>query len=320
MERKREFQKNSQIKKFRFLPIVWVSLGIIFVFFSNTYSHMDLGGENTDLWAVQGDPQHGVPQGTGTWHADSLWVGATFLRDTTKPFVVWLANYYVPQGSYHGALYLMVPRPGKPDSALFLFYNKCNGTGPTRVDLSKITPTIRDLDTLYFMYRSFEQNSGGSACGNYTPLTNDLGVYQIDSLFTGPNRAPGEGWLNTDKHYSRRNGNTLVNPQIPATIFSINQQKLVPVGRRWFEAGWVHTRLGGDIRTDTVEFGFEDQFNGGDIHFEDIRFNVTGVFILRGPSQLNLDLFPIKDTISAGDTMHFSRSNGRFRRMVRKAT
>ncbi len=288
------------LKRF-LLPFLFL---LIIKSFSTVFAQ---GDENTDLWRVRGSPQYGLPASTGIWHGDSLWVGATFMRDTTKQFIVWLAGYYSPQAAYHGALYLMIPRQGRPDSALFLFYNRCNGTAPTSVDLTNITPTIHHLDTLFFMYRSFEQNSGAGACGNWTPLTNDAGVYQADSLFTGPNRAPGEGWLNIDRHYSARNEATLTNPPIPNIFYSLNQQKNVPYGRRWCEAAWVHTVLGGNIRTDTVEFGFEDQFNGEDINFEDIRFNVTGVFLIH-PIHLNallLDLFPPKDTIPAGDSISY---------------
>ena len=80
----------------------------------NAFGQINMADENTDLWAIRGNPQHGIPgnninvngTGTGTWHGDSLWVGATFMRDTSKRFVVWLASYYTPLGSYHGALYL----------------------------------------------------------------------------------------------------------------------------------------------------------------------------------------------------------------------
>jgi len=290
--------------KYRAGSFLVLLAGLVVISFSVAFSQTD---ENTDLWRVRGNAQYGLPANTGTWHGDSLWVGATFMRDTTKKFVVWLANYYTPQGTYHGALYLMVPRPGLPDSAVFLFYNKCNGTAPTSIDLTNITPTIHHLDTLFFMYRSFESNGGGSACGNYTPLANDLGAYQGDSLFTGPNRAPGEGWINIDRHYSARSEATLTNPPIPNVFYSLNQQGNVPYGRRWCEAGWVHTVVGGNIRTDTVEFGFEDQFNGRDINYEDIRFNITGVFLIH-PLHLNalfLDLFPPKDTIPAGDSISY---------------
>ena len=300
--------------------------------------------ENTDLWRIQGDPRvaptgtpYDVPAGTGPWHGDSLYVGATFLRDTTKEFIVWLAPYYIPQGSYHGALYLMVPQgTGIPDSAYFLFWNKCqpNPNAPTRIDLTNIpfiAQNIHHLDTLFFMYRSSQTGAGGTTCpANYGVLTNDFGVTQNDSLFTGPNRARTDvpPWNNFDRHYSARNENALaaliansngaipnhlIPPAgvagipdqnfVPDTFWSISKQKYVKYGRRWCEAAWVHTRIGGNVRTDTVEFGFEDQFNGLDLHFEDIRFNVSGVFLIHPVilDSLALNLFS-SDTIRAGDS------------------
>jgi hypothetical protein len=317
MNNEKEPEATPQMSGHRFKKLLLLSAGLMAIGFSTAFAQ----DENTDLWRIQGNPNvsppplntpYNTPPNTGTWHGDSLYVGATFMRDTTKRFIVWLANYYIPQGSYHGALYLMIPRPGLPDSALFLFYNKCQNpaNAPTVVDLTNITPTIHHLDTLFFMYRSFEENAGGNACGNYHTLTNALNVYQADSLFTGPNRSPADGWLpgHIDRHYSARNENALAaliggNPAVPDTFFSISKQKYVKYGRRWCEAAWVHTQIGGNVRTDTVEFGFEDQFNGGDINFEDIRFNVTGVFLIHPVilDSLALDLFS-KDTIAAGDS------------------
>jgi hypothetical protein len=170
------------------------------------------------------------------------------------------------------------------------------------------------MDTLFFMYRSFQDNNGGGACGNWKSLTTDLSVNQNDSLFTGPNRSPGHGWIHTDRHFSLRNEDTLpalISPAVPAIpiiFYDLNQQGYVHYGRRWCEAGWVHKDtlplLGSNTRTDTVEFGFEDQFNGGDLNFEDIRFNVTGVFLIRPPAALNLSVFPDTNIIHAGDTVH----------------
>ena len=289
--------------------------------FSPVFSQTMSGGENTDLWRVRGMQGYNIPANTGVWHADSLWIGATFIRDTANKFIVWRAHYYNPQGSYHGALYLMVPRPGKPDSALFLFYNRCNDAEtppiPDSLDLTDnafVRGAIHHLDTLFFMYRSWEINGGGGKCppaSPWRPLTVDSNIdtklRQDDSLFTGPNRAPGEGWQFIDRHYSLRNVNALTNPHIPTTFFSLSQQKNVSYGRRWCEAGWVPTVPGGSIRTDTVEFGFEDQFNGDDMNYEDIRFNVTGVFLFK-PLQLDtllLDFFPPRDTIQAGDSISY---------------
>jgi hypothetical protein len=223
----------------------------------------------------------------------------------------------------------MVPRPGLPDTAIFLFYNRCNGTAPTRIDLTNITPTIQNLDTVFFMYRSDSGNGGLGNCGGWFPIPNDYGVKQTDSLFTGPNRAPMDTvappWQNFDRHWSGRNENALQNligsaPVIPDTFWSLSKNKYVKYGRRWCEAGWIHKDTlplpGSTIRTDTVEFGFEDQFNGQDIAFEDIRFELTGVF-LNYPLQIDslaLHFFPNKDTlhsytkadtIAAGDSLFF---------------
>jgi hypothetical protein len=177
------------------------------------------------------------------------------------------------------------------------------------------------------MYRSDSGNGGLGACGGWFGIPNDYGVKQTDSLFTGPNRAPADvpAWVNTDMHYSGRNENNLTTlighaPAIPDTFWSLSKQKYVKYGRRWCEAGWIHKdtlpKVGSNVRTDTVEFGFEDQFNGNDIDFEDIRFELTGVF-LNYPMQIDslvLHFFPKWDTIhsytkvdtvAAGDSLFF---------------
>jgi len=263
----------------------------------------------------------------GPWHADSLWLGSTFQRDASKSFVVWLAPYFTAGGTYRGSLYIMVPRPGLPDTAIFLFHNRCNGTAPTKIDLTNITPTIQNFDTIFFMYRSDSGNGGLGTCGGWFGIPNDNGVKQTDSLFTGPNRAPTDtvtpAWQNFDRHWSGRNENTLRRlignaPFVSDTLWSLSKNRYVKYGRRWCEAGWIHKdtlpKPGSNIRTDTVEFGFEDQFNGQDIGFEDIRFELTGVF-LNYPMQIDslaLHFFPNKDTlhsytkvdtIAAGDSM-----------------
>jgi hypothetical protein len=285
--------------------------------FSSIFSQGFNVGENTDLWRVRGMAQpFGLPPTTGIWHADSLWIGPTFQRDTTKRFVVWLAKYFECKAAYRGKLYLMVPRPGLPDTALFLFRNRCNFPKDSSVDLTDLTPAIHHLDTVYFMYRSDSGTSGPWDCSQGWALPNDYGVKQTDSLFTGPNRAPGEGWTETDRHYSLRDENNLRNlmgqiPAVPDSFFSLNRQKYVKYGRRWCVAGWVHKDTlplpGSRIRTDTVEFGFEDQFNGSDMSYEDIRFNVSGV-IINYPitfDSMVVRMRPDVDTIAAGDSITF---------------
>jgi hypothetical protein len=338
--------------KERLLPVILLVAGIMAVSFSTAFSQTFSNiGENVDLWRVRGDtmallppilrqPALAVKEGTtegfppwgdvtngGPWHADSLWLGSTFQRDITKSFIVWLAPYFHAGGTYRGSLYIMIPRPGLPDSALFLFHNRCNGTAPTRIDLTNITPTIQNLDTVFFMYRSDSGNGGLGNCGGWFGIPNDYGVKQTDSLFTGPNRAPIDTvvpvWVNFDRHWSGRNENTLHTllgnaPFIPDTFWSLSKNKYVKYGRRWCEAGWIHKdtlpKPGSNVRTDTVEFGFEDQFNGQDQCFEDIRFELTGVF-LNYPMQIDslvLHLFPNKDTlhsytkvdtVAAGDSL-----------------
>jgi hypothetical protein len=290
----------------RFLPLLLFSAIIIRAGFSTAFAQ----DENTDLWRVRGNAQYGLPPSTGgRWHADSLCVGATFQRDTTKSFVVWLANYFIPQGSYEGSLYLMIPRQGRPDSAIFLFRNRCTWSAPTSIDLTSITPAIHHLDTVFFMYRSDSANMGGGSCGGWFGIPNDFGVKQTDSLFTGPNRAPGEGWHNIDRHYSLRNESAISiltgrAPVVPDSFYSLIQQKFVKYGRRWSVAGWVHVDTlpvlpGSGIRTDTVEFGFEDQFNGTAMNFDDARFNVRGVFLNHG---VQADLFIEKIKIVSAAT------------------
>ena len=69
------------------------------------------------------------------------------------------------------------------------------------------------------------------------------------------------------------------------------------------------------MNTDTAEFGFEDEndvnpgaplgWNGaGDKNFNDIVYHVTGLFLIRPtyPASLRDSIFPIKDTLAAGDS------------------
>jgi len=66
-------------------------------------------GENTDYWLG----------GSNLFETDSMFLGATFLRDTTVPLEVW---YNGNNASCTGWLYFMVPN--HPDSAYPLFTNK----------------------------------------------------------------------------------------------------------------------------------------------------------------------------------------------------
>ncbi len=275
-------------KLIRLTALTALVIAAFLVSMSFVSAQMPAKDENTDLWRVRGMAQpSGLPP-SGLWRADSLYIGATFLRDTTKPFIVWLYDH--GSASYQGALYLMLPpSPGKPDTTYFLFKNKCNTT-PERIDLTPVASTIHHLDTLFFMYKS--TLDGG--CGTTNKLAKDT-----EMLFTGPNRAPGEGWQHIDRHYSSRQDTT--------TFFSLDQQKRVPFGRRWCEAGWIHTQTNGTVRTDTVEFGFEDQLHGSDMYYEDIKFDVTGVFLIHSLTldTLMLSFFPVRDTVGIGDSISF---------------
>jgi hypothetical protein len=322
MKNQRSPRLESQHNGRRYVFVLLLSAGFITVFSSTSFSQIG-GDENTDLWRVRGNAQYSLPPSTGgRWHADSLYIGATFLRDTTKRFIVWLPNYFIPPGAYKGKLYIMIPRPGLLDSAIFLFGNRCNYPRDSFVDLTNISPNIHHLDTVYFMYRSDTGTTGPTNCGPGWRLPNDYGVKQTDSLFTGPNRAPSGGWFNTDRHYSLRNESELHTitgnpPPVQDTFFSLNKQKYVNYGRRWCAAGWMHRDTfplpASTIRTDTIEFGFEDQFNGPDMNYEDARFNVTGVFLIHPEilTSLALHLFS-KDSIAAGDsTICFAIISGR---------
>lgn len=322
-----------KIAKDRFLIPLLMVAGIMTMTPVVVFSQgMNFIGENTDLWRVRGNATHPLPPATGgAWRTDSLWMGPTFLRDTTKKFVVWFAPYFRTQATYKGKLYIMVPRPGLLDTAIFLFRNRCNAVSgnDSTVDLSTIplvNANIHHLDTVYFMYRSDSGTSGPTDCSAGWALGMDFGVKQTDSLFTGENRAPGEGWIDIDRHYSLRNLSALLtnplaqNPNLVVdTFFSLNKNKYVEFGRRWSVAGWIHQdtipNAGSSKRTDTVEFGFEDQYNGfagagGGMLYNDIRFLLTGVIInfpIRYDS-LVLRMTPNVDTIQAGDSIQFYRS------------
>jgi len=316
--------------KHRLLPLVIAATGFLALFPQNAYSQgLKTAGENTDLCGVRGNAKYPLPSATGgAWRADSLWIGPTFQRDTTKSFKVWFAQYFKTQATYKGKLYLMLPRPNLPDTAIFLFRNRCNAVygNDSSVDLTSITKDIiHHMDTVYFMYRSDSGTSGPADCGNGWALGNDFGVKQTDSLFTGPNRAPypldATHWTQVDRHYSFRDLNavrTIPGAQqlnmVVDSFFSLNRNTYVKYGRRWCAAGWIHQdtipRPRSNIRTDTVEFGFEDQYNGfsgsgGGMFYNDIRFNITGV-LLSYPLQIDsitLRLAPSVDTIAAGDSI-----------------
>lgn len=228
-------------------------------------------GENVDLWQK-------VTKSAESFSADSLWLGATFIRDTSKPFVVWLHNN---EAGCKGALSFMVP--GYQDSAYFLFYNKGN-SGPTRVDLTDFD--VPHLDTVYFSYRVVDASNSGC---------------DTRPRYTGPNRRKGdpEGYTRFDRYSS----DTRYAEPLPAP-----NDHITPY-RRWCVAGWVQEN---GVPTDTVEFGFED-LTPGDADFDDIVFHITGIMLFYPPS-LRLYASPTdpgagdnrplgsRDTVKAGET------------------
>ena len=64
------------------------------------------------------------------WNADTLYVGASFVRTSSKPVEIWLRDN---EAAWSGELYLMDPATGKP---IFLFSNK--GTRNQAIDISKL--------------------------------------------------------------------------------------------------------------------------------------------------------------------------------------
>lgn len=235
-------------------------------------------GENTDPWAS--------PKQQG-WIADSLFMGATFLRDTAKDFRVW---FYFNEAGCIGNLHLMVPGGASDggDTAVYLFTNKV--ARGTMVDFmspqySWVNDYIGHMDTIFFRYQVFS-----GFCGK-------------NPRYTGPNRAPGDlnengdPWTNSDRFWSPDSVGDLVRSPDGTTY---------PIYRRWCAAGWIRDDAL-NARTDTVEFGFEDLMPG-DADYDDIIFHVTGVFLIRPAvvSNIQLDAVPAVSEIHAGDTVKYT--------------
>lgn len=236
--------------------------------------------ENTSLYMVNSGDRY---WGSGPVRVDSVWLGAAFLRDTTKIFRVWAAP---SDAGWTGELYLFVPHGAANggDTSIYLFQNKNNGSAPTDINLTN-DPVVREhlhhKDTIFFRYR-------------VSPSTIEMTGY------SGPNRAPGEGWRQTDYIYS---------PDKSAKVIPIANGATTVVGRRWCTAGWIrNTALPPSAaRTDTVQFSFEDNHEASsatgnsDFDFNDVMFKVTGIFLMAAPSQIAIQVYP-SDTIRAGDT------------------
>jgi len=234
--------------------------------------------ENTNLWKVV----PGFP-----WQADSLYLGATFLRDTSKTFLVWLD--YADAG-WTGKLHLMVPGGANNggDTAIYLFQNK-NNTGPTRIDLTN-NPVVQShlhyLDTIFFRY------SAGPDVNNPAYIG-----------YSGPNRNLADtAWQHRDRYWSTLSANKILTGPPPTS----SQFK---VWRRFCAAGWIHDQTPQRARTDTVEFAYEDNqtTSSSDFDFNDNIFHVMGVFLIRPAliTDIHIDAEPTNDTIFAGDSIAY---------------
>lgn len=251
---------------------VWlVPIVLLFAFGQVAAQGIGTWGENTDQWQ---SPKAGTP-----WASpESLFIGATFLRDTTKPFVVWLK---FNQAVCSGDLYLVVPggKVGGGDTTIYLFNNHDPyGTTVNLTNLPVVRNNVHHMDTIWFMYY------GRNSCPE-------------NRRYSGPNRAPGDGYTGTDRFYSvDQSTSTFTSPD-----GSTHQ-----IGRRWCVAGWVRN-YALNARTDTVEFGFEDLLPG-DADYDDVLFRVTGVFLIRPASivDITLDAQPAADTIQAGQTVTYT--------------
>ncbi|MBD3320389.1 MAG: hypothetical protein GF350_04755 [Chitinivibrionales bacterium] len=238
-------------------------------------------GENTDPFD---------PPKTG-WIADSLFMGATFLRDTTlDSFVIWLHRN---EAGCTGNLYLMVPGGGPFDGwdTLYLFQN--HDPAGTRVNLTedpRVAGYIEHLDTLFFMYRVV---AGQASCSR-------------NFRYTGPNRAPGDSCTQADTLGDCQNVDRFWSEDYADDLVSAPDGREYPIGRRWCVAGWIRDHVNNE-RTDTVEFGFED-LTPGDADFDDIVFHVTGVFLIKPAiiTDIQIDAEPDTGTILAGDSITYT--------------
>jgi hypothetical protein len=252
-------------------------------------------GENVNYWNKGQTP---------VFVADSLYMGAPFLRDTTKPLVV---TYLGSQASWLGYLYLMVPSDtgsivatgGKRYTRIFIMTNH-EVVGPAglpynQVDLTNVAQgKIHNLDTVIFDYQTYWGAGHWTDAHNPNWADTIPAPYTLGPRYSGPNRSPLDvpAWINTDRFWSTDISTALPNNQWGAVGNNY------PQGRRWCVAGWVRFE-NLNINSDTAEFGFEDEndvnpgaplgWNGaGDKNFNDIVYHVTGLYIIRGPGFLQL--------------------------------
>ena len=230
------------------------------------------GNENTDLIFVN----------DGRRPADSVYLGATFIRDTAKPLVIWMP---ASGNSIAGNLYIVIKRPASAggDTSILLFNSKAAGTTfATGMNLTNV-PVVKQyvgyLDTIFFKFVTSHNKTA----------------------YSGPNRgptgAPGEPWSTLDRYYS-----TVINTTTKTSPAGYS----FTIGRRWCAAGWIRDRVI-NARTDTVWFAFEDMQGNGDFNFTSLTFRMTGAFLMRPPliSEIRLEAYPANDTIAAGDSVRY---------------
>ncbi|MBD3320528.1 MAG: hypothetical protein GF350_05460, partial [Chitinivibrionales bacterium] len=270
--------KKSAQKAF-FAAFILASTGALF-------GQMSDWGENTDPFFPTKQPE--------VWSAESLWIGAAFLRDTSKPLEVWL-HYGT---GCKGELKLVVPLSDSTDTMIFLFHNIDNGGAPTRIDLTDnplVEQYINHMDTVYFMYR----NIAGS-CNSRNPR------------YTGPNRAPGDMCTQGDSSGPCQAVDRYYSPDYSDYLVETTDGREVPIRRRWCISGWIRdSEL--DVRTDTVEFGFDDRVpweGPWDGDFNDIIFHMTGIFLIK-PSYATILTLTVSDTAIQAGT--FATINGEIR-------
>ena len=245
-------------------------------------------GENVDYWIPN------TLEMPDIFTADSMYLGAPFLRDTTKRFVVSFVNQ---QAGCMGSLYLVVPDDDGGSHDIFIMQNHLPGMDSDgnpisqirgySVDLTdSIAGKVHNLDTVYFKYVNEDE-----AC---------------PPRYSGPNRSPNDVdnfgqplWQATDRWWCD-DSTTII---LPFNNFA--------AGHRFCVAGWVLDSVT-KLRTDAVQFGFEDlpgyeaEAYPPNLGFDDIIFNVTGLFLIREERLEDIQLMPHDTIMVAGQTLLFS--------------
>jgi hypothetical protein len=262
-------------------------------------------GENVNYWKKGNTP---------LFVAESLYLGGPFLRDTAKPFVV---TYIGTQAAWLGVLYLMLPSDtgsvitpdGKRYTRYFIMTN--HETKGYQVDLTNVAKgKIQHLDTVVFCYQTYWGAGHWTNPHALNWADTIPAPYNLGPRYSGPNRSPLDNppWQHNDRFWS-----TDVSTRFPNNVANGAVGNDYLQGRRWCVAGWINDPLTGE-KTDTVEFGFEDEndvnpgaplgWNGtGDKNFNDILYHVTGLFLIHPKLILTLDARPPVSTMPAGDTL-----------------